>query len=255
MIDFLADNPLFLLFLVVAIGYPFGRIRIGGSSFGVATILFSGLAIGAIDPSLKLPAIIYELGLVVFVYTVGLSSGRGFAQSLRNHGIRNMVWTVGLLSAAAALIAALSRSLGFSGAESAGLYAGSLTNTPALAGVLDYLGDRFSGPSADAILAEPVIAYSIAYPMGVVGAIAAIAIAQRIWKIDYAQEALRGGEYGHLASATPLINRTYRVLNPDLAGQSIGALVQQLGEVVVFGRLVRGDDVTLVNAETTLQPR
>ena len=254
MIDFLAENPLFLLFLVVAIGYPFGRIKIAGSSFGVATILFSGLAIGAIDPSLKLPAIIYELGLVVFVYTVGLSSGRGFAQSLRHQGVRNTVWSVSLLSAAAALVAGLSRALNFSGPESAGLYAGSLTNTPALAGVLDYLGDRFSGPTADAVLAEPVIAYSIAYPMGVVGAIAAIAIAQRLWKIDYRQEALRGGEYGHLAPATPLINLTYRVTNPDLANEPIGALTQRFGELVVFGRLVRGNDVTLVTADSTLLP-
>lgn len=81
--DFQADNPLFLLFLVVAIGYPVGSLRIFGTRVGVATILFAGLAVGAVDERFKLPAIIYEVGLVVFVYTVKLSSGRDFVNLFR----------------------------------------------------------------------------------------------------------------------------------------------------------------------------
>lgn len=85
MIEFLVDNPLFLLFFIAAIGYPLGRIKIRGSSLGVAAVLFVGLAIGALDPNLKLPDVLYQLGLVVFVYTIGLSSGPGF---LRRCGAR-----------------------------------------------------------------------------------------------------------------------------------------------------------------------
>ena len=74
MIQLLLDNPLLLLFVVAAIGYLLGRIKIGGSSLGVAAVLFAGLAIGSLHPDLKLPELIYQLGLVLFVYTIGLSS-------------------------------------------------------------------------------------------------------------------------------------------------------------------------------------
>jgi putative transport protein len=35
-LGFLAANPLVLLFLVAAIGYPIGQLRVRGSSLGVA---------------------------------------------------------------------------------------------------------------------------------------------------------------------------------------------------------------------------
>ena len=62
LIGILRDNPLLLLFVVAAIGYPLGRIKIGGTSLGVAAVLFVGLAFGALDPELKLPEIIYQVG-------------------------------------------------------------------------------------------------------------------------------------------------------------------------------------------------
>jgi putative transport protein len=61
-----------------------------------------GLAVGALDPRLELPEIVYMIGLVMFVYTVGLSSGPGFFASLRGRGLRyNLVALIMLLLAAA----------------------------------------------------------------------------------------------------------------------------------------------------------
>ncbi|MCB0162126.1 MAG: transporter, partial [Caldilineaceae bacterium] len=76
-IDLLVEQPLLLLFLVSAIGYVIGRIRIAGVSLGVAAILFVGLAFGALSPELSLPPVLVEMGLIIFVYTIGLSSGAG----------------------------------------------------------------------------------------------------------------------------------------------------------------------------------
>lgn len=75
-ITFLSEQPLLLLFVVAAIGYLLGNIKLGGSSLGVAAVLFVGLAFGAIDERLKLPEILYQGGLVIFVYCIGISSGR-----------------------------------------------------------------------------------------------------------------------------------------------------------------------------------
>lgn len=76
------DNPLLVLFVVAATGYPLGQVSIRGIRLGVAAVLFSGLEVGALHPDLKLPEIVFTLGLVLFVYTTGLSSGPGFFSSL-----------------------------------------------------------------------------------------------------------------------------------------------------------------------------
>ena len=39
MIKLLIDNPLLLLFLVAAIGYPLGHVKIFGRSLGIAAVL------------------------------------------------------------------------------------------------------------------------------------------------------------------------------------------------------------------------
>ena len=93
----LSDNPLLLLFVVAGIGSRVGQIKIGGISLGVTAVLFVGLAIGSLDPALTLPEISYQMGLVIFVYTVGLSSGPGFLASFRHKGLRDNLLIIGML--------------------------------------------------------------------------------------------------------------------------------------------------------------
>jgi len=81
MIDILSRYPLVLLFTVASLGYLIGSIRIRGNALGTAAILFTGLAIGAIDPNLQIPEIIFLLGLTIYVYSIGLSSGPAFFKS------------------------------------------------------------------------------------------------------------------------------------------------------------------------------
>ncbi len=149
MIELLAANPLLLLFTVLVIGYPLGRLKIGGVNLGVASVLFVGLAISALDPQLKLPELVYQLGLVLFVYTVGLANGPGFFASFRRRGLRDNLVVAGLLLFAAALSIIVGRSFHLRPTLTAGLFAGSLTNTPALAGLLDTI--KASWPAATGV--------------------------------------------------------------------------------------------------------
>jgi putative transport protein len=160
MVEVLVDNPRLLLFLVAGIGYPPGQIRIGGTSLGIGAVLFVGLAIGALHPDLKLPEIVYLLGLVLFVYTIGLSSGPSFFESLRGPGLRANGAAGLVLAAAGALAYALGTMFGLGSAATAGVFAGSLTNTPALAAAVDYLEHQPQAIDA----AAPTVAYSLAYP-------------------------------------------------------------------------------------------
>ena len=77
-------------------------------SLGVAAVLFVGLGFGALDPDLKLPDVVYNLGLVLFVYTIGLSSGSVFFGSMRRQGLKSNLLVFGMLLFAGGLAAASS---------------------------------------------------------------------------------------------------------------------------------------------------
>ncbi|HSB53511.1 MAG TPA: hypothetical protein VLD58_04110, partial [Gemmatimonadales bacterium] len=86
--DLLANSAPALLFTVVGLGYFLGNIRIRGFSLGIAAVLFVGLVFGALDPvAFVLPEVIYVLGLILFVYTVGLQSGPIFFNLFRRQWV------------------------------------------------------------------------------------------------------------------------------------------------------------------------
>jgi len=248
-IRFLSENSLLLLFIVAAIGYPLGRIKIGGASLGVSAVLFVGLAIGALSPDLKLPASIYELGVVLFVYCIGLSSGSIFFSSMKRQGLKSNLLVLGGLLFAAGLAAAAHYLFDLKATMISGIYAGSLTNTPALAGVVDLIKTTASPELVETLMAEPVVAYSLAYPMGTLGVILVIFIMQRAWKVDYAAEARQARELGPLNE--PLQSITLLVTTaPTL---TIAELIRQHDWNVVFGRYKRGTQVKLVTGPLKLE--
>lgn len=200
MIQVLIDNPLLLLFLIAAIGYPLGRLNIRGFSLGIAAVLFVGLAFGALSPDLKTPPLLYEFGLVLFVYTIGIASGPAFFSALKRGGLRDNATVAGVILLAAAIIGVLITVLKLKGTYAAGLLAGGLTNTPALAGALERL--KATG-ATDAIQAEPVVAYSVAYPMGVVAMLLSITILRKLWRIPDAKP------------PEPIDHRSIRVRHPE----------------------------------------
>jgi putative transport protein len=249
-IDLLVDNPLLLLFTVIAVGYPLGRLTFRGTSLGVASVLFAGIAIGSFDERLKLPEIVYQLGLVLFIYTVGLSNGRTFFASLRRRGLADGSFVLALVGSAAVLAYGASVVVGLAPAVAAGVFAGSLTNTPALAAILDYVEAHAESGALAEMLAEPVVAYSATYPMGVIGVILAIIVAQRIFRIDYALEATRATDVGQPPER--LVNRTILITHDAGTSVPIRQLVAQYDWNVVFGRLRHDDSLGLVTAETRL---
>jgi putative transport protein len=246
-IDFLIENSILLLFAVSAVGYAIGRIKIKGASLGVSAVLFVGLAVGALDPELKLPTVVFELGLVLFVYTVGLASGPGFVASMTREGLRNNLGAVAVLTVAALIAAAAHMMLSLEAPITAGLYAGALTNTPALAGVIETTHSTMPESSAD-----PTVGYSVAYPMGVLGVILVAYVLQRVWKIDYHAEAqrLRGGSY---LVEQEINNVTLWVTRPEAIQTTVQQLLEQHRWHVVFSRLLREEHMHLVSGQTRFQ--
>jgi putative transport protein len=248
MMDLLVQNPLLLLFIVSALGYAIGRIKIQGSTLGVAAVLFVGLAFGALDPRLSLPEIIFLFGLTVFVYTIGLSSGPGFFASFGHRGLRDNLFVLMILLVAAGFAASTFFWLKLNGNVVAGMFAGSLTNTPALAAVLDALRTT---AATEQELAEPVIGYSVAYPVGVLGGIVAILICRKLWQIDYRVESEKL-RYFHLHEEK-LFNRTIRITQAEITGTPLRTLALRYTLRVLVTRVKHGSELFLANAETHLQ--
>jgi len=247
MLGILRDNPLLLLFLVAGIGYTLGRVRIGGVHLGVAAVLFVGLAFGALDPSLKLPEIVYQFGLALFVYCVGLSSGPGFIRSFRGKGIGYNLFALAAILLTAVLLLIPHYLLPLRPAETAGVFAGLLTSTPALAAAVDYLG-RTGETGA---LTDPVVGYSIAYPASVLGVILAMYAAERVFRIDYRAEARTLKDF---PGVSPEITCwTLRVTRPEAFGRRVRDLVSEHRLQVVFGRIRRGEHAEVVSWESHLE--
>jgi len=229
--DLCAANPLLLLFTLVGVGGVLGSLHWRGFSLGPAAVLFVALGFSAYDERLKLAAIVGQLGLVLFAYTIGVSAGPSFFATVRSGG-RSLVLAVGLLLGAGLVTLGVGHLLGLRGAVLSGVYAGSLTNTPALAASLEQL-------KSDA----PTVGYSVTYLCGVLGMLIAAGLSLRTTtrarapRDPAAADAIDSPDRGH-----PVARLEQRTMRIDVEGlPSLVALEERYGNKVVFSRLMRGD--------------
>lgn len=241
-VQFLVDNPLFLLFMVVAIGYPLGRIRIGGVRLGVAFILFVGLAVGSLGPQVQIPEEIYMLGLVLFIYSIGLSNGAVFLEALRKRGLKANLLALGGLALTFVIGYLAIRWFGIKNSYAAGIIAGATTNTPALAAAIETLKLTSVPQVYLQVFQEPIVAYSLTYPMGVLGVILVISFFQKVLKI----EAVSTKAKNELKSVTVRVTLQHPI--------KIEQLMKEKSWDVSFARHKRGQNAdTLVQGDTELR--
>ena len=126
------SSPVLLFAVLLAVGAAFGSIKVRGISLGPAAVIFTALALSALDPKLALPPVVGAIGLALFAYTVGLTAGPTFFSAMRSGG-RTIVVVVVALGAGVATTLLVGKALALSGPLLAGVFAGALTNTPALA--------------------------------------------------------------------------------------------------------------------------
>ena len=137
-----------------------GQINILGFSLGIGAVLFVGLAIGAIAPKAQIAGPIGLIGLIMFLYGIGILYGRQFFEGLtgpgRTYNLLALVAVVAGLLVALGLGSAFGVQIG----HTLGIFAGSMTSTATLQAALDVMGNK-----------APSIGYSVAYPFGVIGPI------------------------------------------------------------------------------------
>jgi putative transport protein len=157
----LETQPLFTLFLTVALGYVVGEISIKGVALGSGAVLFVGLAIGGFAPKSAPPALLGTLGLLLFLYGIGIQYGDQFFKGLTSvEGLKaNAAAALGVIVSgliAVALVPLFGVKLG----ESLGMFAGAGTSTASLQAAMAAM--KSDGPT---------VGYSVAYPFGVAGPI------------------------------------------------------------------------------------
>ena len=251
MVELLAKNPVLLLFVTAAIGYALGRLHVRGASLGVAAVLFVGLAIGAQSPDLVIPEFLRTFGLAIFVYTIGLASGSNFFRSFNRQGLRDNALVVAMLLVAAGLVVATAKVFDLKATVAAGFFTGATTNTPALAGVIETVRASGTGDAVAAAAIEPTIGYSIAYPMGVLGPIIAIALVRFLFRIDYRAEAARLTSLNlvqeEISSVTILVD------GEVCRDRSVRELQRALRVPIVLSRIQRGEEVLLAEGDLRLR--
>jgi putative transport protein len=250
LVDTLRENPLLLLVAVLAIGYPLGKLGLGRTRLGVAAVLFAGLIVGALNPAFKLPELVYQFGLVLFVYTIGLANGAAFFASFRRKGWRDNLFVLAMLALATAVAFAAGRLLHLPGTFRAGLFAGGLTNTPALAAVLESVKASTPVAALETRLTEPIVAYSVTYPIGVLGVILAITTLERLFRVDHTREAAALRELSGVPR--PIINRTVRVTRP-VHDRTVASLMRSHHWRVVFARMKREGRASIVPGSLRLR--
>ncbi len=242
--DHLLQTPLFLLFGIIAAGMAVGAIRIYGVSLGAAGVFFVALVMGHFQ--YKLPAEVTELGLVLFVYAVGLQAGPRFIGILRSQGLAFV--TIGLASTllGAGVTLILAKVLGLSPHMAAGIYAGATTCTPALAAALETV-TRFL-PQESSVTS---VGYGAAYPFSIVAVVLIVQLLPR-WLHTQPKQAAERYQAEEADKYPPLEECAFHVDNPNCGGKTIDELQSLHMANVVICRVKQGGKIRSARPDTVL---
>ena len=169
----LLENQILLtMFLTIATGYLIGKINLRGFSLGSGAVLFAGLFIGAVAPKAAPPAILGTLGLLMFLYGVGIQYGKQFFKGMTSmEGLKANLAAILGVGAAGAFSLVLIFMFNVNTEESLGIFAGAGTSTSTLQAILEVFNND-----------KATVGYSLAYPFGVAGPILAIYILNMFYK-------------------------------------------------------------------------
>ena len=238
--DIIGTQPILTTFLAIGLGYLVGQISIGSFSLGVGAVLFVGLALGAFAPKAQITGPIGLIGLIMFLYGVGILYGRQFFEGMTGAAGRkyNFLAFVGVV--AGLLVAlGLGRMFGVKIGHTLCIFAGSMTSTATLQAALDVMGNK-----------DPSIGYSVAYPFGVIGPILCIYFMTRLVQPKFPPKEPQM-HMGEITLGPNWTSATYEDLRRDLPSGIQVTMVRKKSQNVVppAGLMLEAGDGLLVVAE------
>ncbi len=228
----------FALFLIITLGFLLGKIKIRGISLDISAIIFVALLFGHLG--IKLPEDFQNLGLVLFIFTVGIQAGPGFFDSFRKQGLKLVTVAVILVLSGGITVFVLMLIFNIDPKIAIGLFTGAMTSTPGLAVAID---------TTQSSLAS--IGYGLAYPFGVLGVIIFVRMLPRLLgtKLEKAEKEI---EEEQKTVYPEIINRHFCVENQNVFGKTIGLLNIRTMTGASISRVMHNDDAFTPSATTVL---
>ena len=207
-------HSIFVLCIAIAAGIFLGsKLKIKGITLGITWILFCAIACShfgmTLDPLVE--SFAKDLGLILFVYSIGLQVGPGFFSSFGKGGLSLNMLAAGIVFLGCLTAYIIHVASGVDIATMTGVLFGAVTNTPGL-GAAQQAYQDITGVS------NPDIAsgYAMAYPLGVVGIIFSLLLIRWIFgvKLEKEEEAVKAakGEEPQVASFD------MKLTNPQIDG-------------------------------------
>lgn len=169
-----------LVFVIAALGYLVGAIKVRGVSLGSSAIFLVALVFGHFG--VTLPPALQTTGLVLFIASVGLSAGGTFIENLRRHGISYLLLCLFAAVSGSLLCAAVIRLAGVETPVAMGLMCGAYTTSPGFASAKE----AFAGSgSAVAMVAA---GYGVMYPVGTLGKVLFVQLVPKLLGADMGRE-------------------------------------------------------------------
>ena len=187
------------LFIVTTLGYLLGRITIKGVSLGTAGVFLVAILFGFLCTLIpeELPVlgafhldenvanvkyyktVIQNVGLVMFVGSVGFIAGPRFFKDLAKNVKTYILMGVVIILAGTAVAVGFALIPGISSPFSAGVLSGALTSTPGYSAALEVAGE------AQGLV---TLGHAIAYPFGVIGVVLFVQLMPKFLKADMNHE-------------------------------------------------------------------
>ncbi len=234
----LLQSSYFSLFLIVALGFLLGRVKVKGLSLDVSAVIFVALLFGHFG--VVIPKELGNFGLVLFIFTIGIQAGPGFFDSFRSKGKALILIALIIVGSACLAAVGLKYAFDMDTPSVVGLVAGALTSTPGLAVAID---------STNSPLAS--IAYGVAYPFGVIGVILFIKLLPKFWRIDLQKEADRL-EAERTGQHPELVTCLFRVSHAPIFGKTLRQIDLRTMTGAVVSRLKQGEEIHIPLADTVL---
>ena len=235
--------------VVIAIGVALGKVKFFGISFGIAWVLFAGIAMAEMGFTVNthIQHFIKEFGLILFVYTIGLQVGPGFFSAFKKEGIKLNLLAVISIATCVATVIAIHYLTNTDMSTLVGIMSGAVTNTPGLGAANAALAERF-GEDAPSLTTM----YAVAYPFGVFGIIIVMLGLRGIFKVNIEAEK-RLNSLRHSKDQV-IINRfAIKVSNPSLFGKKLSVIKKTLDFDFTISRMCRKGEILLADADTLIE--
>ncbi len=233
-------QTIIVLSLVCVLGLWLGKFKFGNITLGVTFVFFVGILAShfGLRCDASMLSFAQSLGLVIFVYALGLEVGPSFFPSLKHGGVLYNVISVVMVIITLILCYLIYLVLGIPMPHILGVMSGAVTNTPVLAAIQDTMTQMGVGDAK--MLADMALACAVSYPLGVVGVILALAVmGMMAKKMKTQHHKSQGGEHNHTFIAE------YEVTNPAMNGVDIKQLVNMANRNFVISRIWHGDETIL----------